>query len=239
MFNNNKKQMNKSKRTRSQTGAAKKELLSKYVINNQQYSGLKYKSIIYEIGDCLMVNNNNKQYQIGRLIKIIPHNGIGKYEWPTIQVQWFYFKKQINRKINGLSDSKKYNSISNHEVFYSKDCEFILIEKVVSKCFVLPIETYLELDEPSKNTYFTRAKYDNCSGAIEPSFQTWETVCLCDTPFNPDQMYIKCTKCFKFYHPKCVDCKLNGIEQIDQFYCGNCKESLNSGNSEEAITKEV
>ncbi len=28
-----------------------------------------------------------------------------------------------------------------------------------------------------------------------PNFENWEKSCICKTPLNPDQLYIKCDKC--------------------------------------------
>lgn len=221
--------MKKAKRERSPIKESKEEQLTKYLLKYDKYPCVLYNSTKYEIGDCFMANNYNRQYRIGRLLKIIPLNGIAKYNWPSIKVQWYYSKKQIDRKKNGLTDTKKYNCISNHELFASNKTEIILIENIISKCYVIPIDTYLQLSKPSKNIYFTRAKYNNDSSLINPPFQTWETVCVCNTPHNPDQQYCKCYKCKKYYHPHCINIVINDIKEMEQFYCNDCKEeNINS-----------
>ena len=58
---------------------------------------------------------------------------------------------------------------------------------------------------------------------LEPPFNAWEKSCLCNTPLNPDQLYIKCDKCDKWFHPKCCEIDENNVQDIQEFICKICK----------------
>lgn len=63
--------------------------IRKIVSLDQPYKKIKYKNEIYTLGDVLLIRDVSEGFLIGKLIKVIPSNGIKKYPWwPTIQVQW-------------------------------------------------------------------------------------------------------------------------------------------------------
>jgi hypothetical protein len=101
------------------------------------YGKIKYKSDVYSLGDCLMIRDVNEGFLIGRLIKILQCNGFKKYPWwPTIQIQWYYKKSDVNKQKNGFDDDSIYNSISDFEVFKSNHLDIIFLETVIGKCKV-------------------------------------------------------------------------------------------------------
>jgi hypothetical protein len=113
------------------------EKIKTIVLPNVNYNKIKYKNDIYTVGDTLMIRDVNDGFLIGKLIKIIQSNGIKKYpHWPTIQVQWYYKKSDINRDNNGLSDNVIFNSISDYELFSSNHKDIIFIETVLCQCKV-------------------------------------------------------------------------------------------------------
>jgi hypothetical protein len=59
---------------------------------------------------------------------------------------------------------------------------------------------------------------------FDPPFEKWERSCLCRTPLNPDQLYIKCDKCEKWYHPLCCNLDENDAANLSEFYCKFCKD---------------
>lgn len=67
----------------------KLEKIYKIVSPDAFYNKLKYQSEIYNIGDCILVNDSKEGFLVAKLLKIIQLNGFEKYPyWPTIQVQW-------------------------------------------------------------------------------------------------------------------------------------------------------
>lgn len=202
-----------------------KDILHKTLSKKRTYTKFKYKGEIYKIGDSMMIQDQGGKYSIAKLLSIIPSSGIKEHSlWPSIKVQWYYSKTDINREKNGLNEDINYNSLSNFEVFNSPHTDIIYIETVVCKCFVVSLEDYCKLEEPSEVTYFQRAEYDPIKQFLKPPYDKWEKICKCKTPFNPDVLYLKCDKCMKYYHPYCVGINEEEAEKLDLFFCDECKE---------------
>ena len=83
---------------------------------------------------------------------------------------------------------------------------------------------YCKLEEPSEVIYFQRAEYDPINQLLKPSYDKWDKICKCMTPFNPDILYLKCDKCIRYYHPNCVGINEEEARKLDVFLCEECKE---------------
>ena len=86
-------------------------------------------------------------------------------------------------------------------------------------------DEYEKADTKHNNTtFFCRANYDYNNMTLNPSFEKWEKSCLCENPLNPDQLYIKCDGCEKWFHPR--HCGLTELEasEIEKFFCANCQK---------------
>ena len=200
------------------------EKLKKYVDSNLSYDSIKFRDIIFKIGDVLLIQSSEENL-IGELIKIIPSNGIKEYPfWPTVQVKWYYKKKDINRKKNNLLNQQNFDSISDYELFPSNHKDIIYIESIINKCKVYTYEEYDNIADPSDFTFFTRAKYEIHTELLQPKFDDWKKGCICKKPLNPDQLYIKCDKCNGWYHPKCCGIDEKDSNQINNFVCPNCRK---------------
>ena len=112
------------------------EKLKKYIDSDLNYDSIKFRNIIFKIGDVLLIQASEENL-IGELIKIIPTNGIKEYPfWPTIQVKWYYKKKDINRKKNNLLIQQNFDALSDYELFPSNHKDIIYIESILNKCKV-------------------------------------------------------------------------------------------------------
>ena len=112
------------------------EKIKKYVDPELSYDSIKFRNIIFKIGDVLLIQASEENL-IGELIKIIPTNGIKEYPfWPTIQVKWYYKKKDINRKKNNLLNQQNFDALSDYELFPSNHKDIIYIESILNKCKV-------------------------------------------------------------------------------------------------------
>ena len=200
------------------------EKLKKYVDTSLSYDSIKFRDIIFKIGDVLLIQSSDENL-IGELIKIIPSNGIKEYPfWPTVQVKWYYKKKDINRKKNNLLSQQNFDSISDYELFPSNHKDIIYIESIINKCKVYTYEEYDNIADPSDYTFFTRAKYEIHSELLHPKFDDWKKGCICKKPLNPDQLYIKCDKCNGWFHPKCCGIDEKDSNKINNFVCPNCRK---------------
>jgi len=202
----------------------KLEKVQKIVDYGKEYTKIKFKQDIYSVGDNLLIRDFDG-FLVGKLTRIITYNGIKKYPyWPTIEVQWYYKKSDLNREKNALKDDEKYDSISEFELFTSNHKDIIFIETIISLCTVLSLEEYERLDTHSSTTFFTRATYDPIHHMINPPFTSWEKACVCGNPLNPDQLYIKCDGCEKWFHPRHCGVNENDAENLKEFYCVKCKK---------------
>ena len=201
------------------------EKLKKYVDSELSYDSIKFRNIIFNIGDVLLIQASEENL-IGELIKIIPTNGIKEYPfWPAIQVKWYYKKKDINRKKNNLLNQQNFDALSDYELFPSNHKDIIYIESILNKCKVYTYEEYDNITDPPDLTFFTRANYEIHAELLHPKFDEWKKGCICQKPLNPDQLYIKCDKCNGWYHPKCCGIDEKESNKINNFICPNCTES--------------
>ena len=201
------------------------EKLKKYVDSELNYDSIKFRNIIFKIGDVLLIQASEENL-IGELVKIIPTNGIKEYPfWPTIQVKWYYKKKDINRKKNNLTNQQNFDALSEYELFPSNHKDIIYIESILNKCNVYSYEEYDNIADPPDLTFFTRANYEIHTEQLQPKFEEWKKGCICQKPLNPDQLYIKCDKCNGWYHAKCCGIDEKESDKINNFICPNCIES--------------
>ena len=203
------------------------EKLKKFVDSNLTYDSIKFRNIIFKIGDVLLIQAS-EEHLIGELIKIIPINGIKEYPfWPTIQVKWYYKKKDINRKKNNLLIQQNFDALSDYELFSTNHKDIVFIETILMKVNIYSYDEYDSMEEHNEYTFFTRAKYDPGNEVLIPRFNDWKKGCVCQKPLNPDQLYIKCDECNGWFHPNCCGIKDEDIEKINKFFCPFCKKKLN------------
>lgn len=182
-----------------------------------------------------MISDVTSDYSIGKLTKIIPNGSNPQISyWPMIQVQWYYRKKDIYREKNNLSSKRKFDSISDFEVFKSEHKDIIFIESILSKCDILSFEEYESSINIGINTFFTRYCYDPMRRILIPSFDKWKKACKCNLPLNPDQLYINCEICEKWYHPECCGYGNSNLDEI-KFVCFKCSKSNNVNNGKQLI----
>ena len=212
--------MNKFKNLAISTDTTKH--LEKLIPSTIEYQHIKFKDFVFSVGDFLLINDVSEDFSIGKLVKIIPRNGLSDISyWPCIKVQWFYRKKDIDLKINSL-DKKKYDSISDYEVFFSEHYDNIFLESVIRKAFVLSFSDYENLDEIKGDVFFCRYGYNPKTKMLIPKYEKWEKSCECKLPLNPDQLYIRCEKCEGWYHPECVGFSINDNNSDVYFICKLC-----------------
>ena len=158
------------------------EKLKKYVDSELNYDSIKFRNIIFKIGDVLLIQASEENL-IGELVKIIPTNGIKEYPfWPTIQVKWYYKKKDINRKKNNLTNQQNFDALSEYELFPSNHKDIIYIESILNKCNVYSYEEYDNIADPPDLTFFTRANYEIHTELLHPKFEDWKKGCICQKP---------------------------------------------------------
>lgn len=107
------------------------------------------------------MNSTEGDYYVGELAQIKPKYGMPKASyWPSIVIQLYIFKEEIDRKLNGLLDQDKYDSISNYEVFRTEKLINDYCENILRQGKLLSYSEYENDDQHSENSFFTRANYN-------------------------------------------------------------------------------
>ena len=106
----------------------------------KEYKKLKYKNIIYKIGDTIIVKDSTTSELICKLMKIIPKNGnLEKPDWPMIEVLWYYKKDEIDFVSNHISKDLQ-NCIADNELFETNHRDKIFADCILDHCRVLSFE---------------------------------------------------------------------------------------------------
>jgi hypothetical protein len=140
-----------------------------------------------------------------------------------IKVQWYYKKQDLDLRKLGIND-EDLEFIGENEVFPSKHYDKIFADAIVAKCQVYSIKEYDEIQITDQTSYFTRATYCPITKTLTPSFKRWERLCVCQKPLNPNLLYILCDGCGKWFHPKCMHLSNAQAEQLEDFFCNDCKD---------------
>ena len=186
------------------------------------YKALKYKNVIYKVDDDVLFYSNKENYVIGSIRRILNAGFLrNRPSAPSIEVNWYYTKNDLQREQAKLS-KQTFSSISELEVFKSNHYDIVTIDSILIKCRILTFEEFDRLEEPLDNVFFTRASYDPVKQRLIPPFDTWPTSCLCQLPINPDQTYIKCDTCVRWYHLEHVNVQENDLLENTEFICSEC-----------------
>lgn len=157
-------------------------------------SQLKFKGQIYNVGDCLMLRESNVKILVCKLLEIIPSGGIPNYEeWPSIRVQWYYHWSELDLVNLGIKE-QDFIYLGENELFYSDHSETVYIDSILGKCEVFSIQDYDSIDTIEDNAYYSRATFITKEGRLEPPFVSWETLCTCNKPMNPNLLTIGCDR---------------------------------------------
>jgi hypothetical protein len=111
--------------------------------------------------------------------------------------------------------------LSTAEVFPSGQLNYVTIESILRKCFVIENSEYEYLQNAGENIHFSRAVYDCEKGELEPNPSEWTKECYCQNPVNPDLPYVQCEMCEHWFHNDCV--KDQRLIEADSFQCKKCE----------------
>lgn len=68
----------------------------------------------------------------------------------------------------------------------------------------------------------SRSTYSVNACTLKPDPSEWVKQCVCDTPMNPDENYILCEKCEKWYHYRCVFVSQAQADNMAEYFCSRC-----------------
>lgn len=105
----------------------KLQKIRKFVSAEILYSKIKYKNMLYSLGDNVIIRTDF-DYYIAKIIRIIPINGIMKYRyWPTIEIKQYHFLFREKIFIVYFSHvcffnyNSKFNLINFYNSYYKKN----------------------------------------------------------------------------------------------------------------------
>ena len=111
---------------------------------SKYYKKLKYKNVIYKIGEYILIKENETSNMVGKLKKIKDLAGdIEHPDWPMVLVRWYiyiyiyryYTKKEIDRIIN-VPNKQYFDSIGNNELFVTNHYDYVFVDTIYGKCTV-------------------------------------------------------------------------------------------------------
>ena len=126
--------------------------------------------------------------------------------------------------------------MSEKELFPTDHFEYISIRLVHSKkCSVYTFDDYEKLTEIPPEAYFSRYpwlsrstyKVNKCDLAPHPN--EWPKHCVCNFPLNPDDNYIQCEACHKWFHYTCVSLSPEQADNLEQYFCSKCRDKPANG----------
>lgn len=119
------------------------------------------------------------------------------------KVEWLLRKRDLPSDYDSLQEH-----LSEAEVFPSGQINYVPIESIMRKCYLLSEKEYEELTNAGDCIHFSRAVYDSGNGKISPDPSSWKTYCMCQQPINPDRTYIYCEGCEEWFHRECITGKV-------------------------------
>lgn len=142
-----------------------------------------------------------------------------------VVVQWYYKKTDLDmKKLNISEDDAKF--IGENEVFQTNHQDKVFADSIIAKCNVFTIKEYDELESIDFNTtFFTRASYCPVKKQLTPEFKDWEKYCECKKPLNPNDRYVNCDDCRKWFHPDCVQLTEEDVQKEEDWFCNQCLQS--------------
>ncbi|CAD8137726.1 unnamed protein product [Paramecium pentaurelia] len=180
---------------------------------HKEFKNLKINNLNINLNSDIVIYTKEDGQCVAKTIEMIGVMRFQQYT-PIIRVQWYYSKNNLKEIIGRYIDC-----IGDRELFLSDQYDFIQPDTIISLAEVLDFKDFDKQDFVDDFTFYCRSFYKNKQ--IIPPIQKWGKHCLCKLPLNPDQQYIQCDICQKWYHYECL-----GIKQIQQttYVCIKCKK---------------
>ncbi|CAD8045923.1 unnamed protein product [Paramecium sonneborni] len=181
--------------------------------SHKVFKTIKINNLNIKQNSDIVIYTKEDGHCVAKVIEIIGVIRFQQYT-PIIKIQWYYSKNNLKKIIQ-----KYLNCIGEKELFLSDHYDFIQPDTIISLAEVLDFKDLDMKNIINDFTFFCRSFYRNKQ--IIPPIQKWSKHCLCKLPMNPDQQYIQCDICYKWFHQQCL-----GIKQIQHFayVCEKCKK---------------
>eukprot|EP00252_Welwitschia_mirabilis_P009359 TRINITY_DN2191_c0_g1_i1.p1 TRINITY_DN2191_c0_g1~~TRINITY_DN2191_c0_g1_i1.p1 ORF type:complete len:212 (-),score=19.97 TRINITY_DN2191_c0_g1_i1:495-1130(-) len=150
-----------------------------------------------------------------------------------VRVRWYYRPEESIGGRRSFHGSK--------ELFLSDHFDVQSADTIEDTCIVHSFKNYTKLESVGNEDYFCRFEYKVATGAFTPDRVA--VYCVCEMPYNPDDLMVQCESCKDWFHPSCMNLDIEQAKSMEYFYCPECMRKLEtppkvfSGSSKHPETK--
>ncbi|PIM98169.1 Serine/threonine protein kinase [Handroanthus impetiginosus] len=171
---------------------------------------------VVKAGDCVLMrpSESNSAHYVARVEKIEADNRNNV----RVQVRRYYRPEET------VGGREQFHGAK--ELFLSDHYDIQSAHSIEEKCIVHTLENYTKLENVGSQDYCCRFEYKHVSGTFLPD--RVPMYCKCKMPYNPDDLMMQCDECKDWYHPACLDVRIERARLLDHFNCSahRCKEDV-------------
>ncbi|KAF9619240.1 hypothetical protein IFM89_005794 [Coptis chinensis] len=179
------------------------------------------------VGDCVLMRpaENSKLPYVAKIEKIETDTR----NQVKVHVRWYY------RPEESIGGRRPFHG--SKELFLSDHLDIQSADTIEGICVVHSFKSYIKLDAIGTEDYFSRFEYNSITGAFNPDRVA--VFCKCEMPYNPDDLMVQCEDCEDWFHPDCIQMKVEELKMLDRFICHVCSDEkkVNHATSTDADTK--
>lgn len=132
-----------------------------------------------------------------------------------VRTRWYY------RPEESLGGRRNFHG--EKELFLSDHYDVCSADAVIGLCTVHSFKNYVKLDSVEPEDFFCRFEYRASSGTFKPDYVA--VYCICEMPYNPDDLMVQCDACKDWFHPKCISISVEAAKELNGYTCASCKKS--------------
>ncbi|GJP43936.1 hypothetical protein CLOM_g3337 [Closterium sp. NIES-68] len=129
-----------------------------------------------------------------------------------VRLRWFY------RPEESLGGRRNFHG--SKELFLSDHFDVCSMDAVEGVCRVHSFKSYVKLGAVEAEDYFYRFEYKAATGTFKPDHVA--VYCVCEMPYNPDDLMVQCDSCKDWFHPTCIHLTPEQVKKMTQFVCDKC-----------------
>jgi hypothetical protein len=128
--------------------------------NKYRYQQLKFKGMVYKVGEYVLIRESKKSNMVAQLKEIIGQGGDAENpKRPMIELLWYYKKDDLDKEAAGIS-AAEWRSLGENEVFCTNFQSKVYADLLNGKCKVWDLKDYDGKPGLGPHDFYTRASYD-------------------------------------------------------------------------------
>eukprot|EP00475_Leptophrys_vorax_P025791 TRINITY_DN36060_c1_g1_i2.p1 TRINITY_DN36060_c1_g1~~TRINITY_DN36060_c1_g1_i2.p1 ORF type:complete len:203 (-),score=6.84 TRINITY_DN36060_c1_g1_i2:340-948(-) len=139
-----------------------------------------------------------------------------------VRLRWFY------RPEESLGGRRNFHG--SKELFLSDHMDVCSMDAVEGVCRVHSFKNYVKLGAVEPDDYFYRFEYKAATGTFKPDHVA--VYCVCEMPYNPDDLMVQCEACKDWFHPNCIHLTPEQVKRMTNFTCEKCATETSTINGE-------